>query len=349
MLYCKYAQLLTQLEEIMDKVSVCSDTAHGVLKRMLSVRPYAYQHIKTANLAEDLSQLPGTAFADPSSRNYPLHSPEHAAISYLYAIHNQEGPEIMQKIIEALDVYGIPIEDLNAVVASEEDASSSDVYLFPESKTYPVRDAAEVKFAETRLLAQERSLLPETKAALFSKLAYYANLYGVKLTDKSYKYAALAETNPLELAAALSHRARITKDAIIQQKFAALRDATLQDYRALRNRNVQIKLASAIAKLDEEANLVSKYASELEDPMLAVFSGKKYASGVSVTLGDHTFDAQQLAKLPITFWSDALGPEVVPEITHKGQIDIEALKIILDTLPADTKARLGDQIKATGC
>jgi hypothetical protein len=48
----------------------------------------------------------------------------------------------------------------------------------------------------------------------------------------------------------------------------------------------------------------------------------------------------------LTFWEDALGPDIVAEIAPNGQLDPEALAQILPTLPQDLKNTLTTQLAA---
>ena len=76
-----------------------------------------------------------------------------------------------------------------------------------------------------------------------------------------------------------------------------------------------------------------------------MFNTEKLASDV-INLGGHNFSLQKLAQIPVTFWSDALGSDVVRDIAPDGQLKISALKDILPTLPRDLKNTLGRQLAA---
>ena len=121
-----------------------NDPGHGTLRHLLQRAPAAAEMLKTAELEDFNTELPSSAFAWESRRLYPVHSPVHAAVSYLYAKHaSVKVPrEVIGFIKEALDIYGIEEGQL-AETQVKEAALAEDECLFPESRTYPVRDAGE--------------------------------------------------------------------------------------------------------------------------------------------------------------------------------------------------------------
>jgi hypothetical protein len=327
-----------------------NDPGHATLRHLLQRSPGAAEMLKTAELEDFNRDLPDSAFAWQSKRLYPVHTPEHAAVSYLYAKHaSARTPrEVLTFIKEALDIYGVEEEAL-AEVQIKEAALDEDECLFPQSRTYPVRDADEVKTAEEKLLAQAAKLRPETRADAFTRLAKAASFHGVNLREDSYKYAGLTYTDRTRLVDSLRARAAATKEAELSAKYAALATSVAYDRTSLRSRSARVKLAEAIGTLDERAGLLKHYDRDLEDPIRAVFNTTKIAAADDIDLGGGTVvSAASLAALPPTFFSDLFGPDIVKEIAPAGQVDPAALQQVVVTFPADMKQQLAQALKSSG-
>lgn len=327
-----------------------NDPGHSTLRHLLQRAPGAAEMLKTAELEDFNGELPDSAFAWQSKRLYPVHTPEHAAVSYLYAKHaSQRMPrEVFRFIKEALDVYGIE-EAALAEVQVKEAAFEPEECLFPEARAYPVRDAGEVKLAETRLHEQMNRLRPETRADAFGRLAKAASVHGVKLKPMSYKMAGLTYTDRPALVDSLKARAAATKEATIREKYAALAASVAKDRRGLLDRSAQIKLAEAIGTLDERAGLVAHYDRMLEDPISTVFNSTKIAESGDIDLGGgRMVSPSSLATLPPSFFSDLFGADIVKEIAPAGRVEPAMLKQVVDTFPADMKQQLANALKSAG-
>ncbi len=327
-----------------------NDPGHSTLRHLLQRAPVASEMLKTAELEDFNTDLPSSAFAWESRRLYPVHSPEHAAVSYLYAKHAsaQVPREVLGFIKEALDVYGIDEESLN-VHQVKEAAYSRNECLFPDQQSYPVRTAGEVKTAERRLHEQMSHLHPETRAEVFGRLAKAASVHGVKLRIESMKLAGLTYTDRARLADDLRARAVATKLGGVKAKYAALAESVLKDRAGLRDPETRMKLAEAIGTLDEEAGLVGLYDRSLSDPIATVYNSTKIASADDIDLGGGRMVAPSaLAALPPSFFSDLFGADIVREIAPSGQVQPEMVKQVVDTFPADMKQQLAQALSNAG-
>lgn len=327
-----------------------NDPGHSTLRHLLQRAPGAAEMLKTAELEDFNGDLPDSAFAWSSKRMFPVHTPEHAAVSYLYAKHaSARTPrEVLGFIKEALDIYGIEVEAL-AEVQIKEAAYEEDECIFPESRAYPVRDAGEVKLAEDKLLSQAAKLRPETRADAFTRLTKAAAFHGVNLQPDSYKYAGMTYTDRPRLVDSLRARAAATKEAALSEKYASLAASVAYDRTSLRSRAARVKLAEAIGTLDERAGLLKHYDRELEDPIRTVFNTTKVAAADDIDLGGGAVvSASSLAGLPPSFFSDLFGPDIVKEIAPMGQVDPAALQQVVVTFPADMKQQLAQALKGAG-
>lgn len=331
-------------------IDLYNDPGHGTLRHLLRRAPGAVEMLKTAELEDYNTDLPATAFAWEAKRLYPIHTAEHAAVSYLYAKHAAHNPprEVVSAICDALDIYGID-ESRLAVHEVKEASYDPEDCLFPEQQIYPVRDAGEVKTAERRLHEQLPSLHPETRADVFVRLAKAAQLHGVKLSTASMKLAGLTYTDREALVDSLNARGAATKDSVIRAKFAALANSVSRDRAGLRDPVVRAKLAAAIGTLDEQAGLTGHYDRLLSDPIATVYNSTKVAASDDIDLGGgRMVSPAAVAALPTTFFSDVFGNDIVAEIAPNGHVQPELVQQVMATFPADMKQQLARALSAAG-
>jgi len=337
-----------------------NDPGHALLSHLFDRHPGATELVKGAQFEDRRDQIPATAFAWPEHELFPVHSPAHAVVSYLYAKHGAAQTKVaaagrvvplvptpvVSAIEEALDAYGIDRAKLAAVEEKVADLREEDC-LFSETKAYPVRNAGEIKTAEARLLEQIRKLRPETRAEAFSKLAAAADAHGVELRPESYRWAGRASTDPHALASTLEVRAMLASDAEAREGFGKLAVAVLEDRRGLRDHATRVKIAAAINELDTRAGLSKHYDRKIPDPVASVFNAEKVAED-AIDLGGAFVRPLHLERLPTTFYSDALGSDVLREIAPGGRLDAQKVAEVVNTLPADLKADFARQLRAAG-
>lgn len=337
-----------------------NDPGHALLSHLFDRHPGATELVKGAEFEDRRDQIPHSAFAWPERELFPVHSPAHAVVSYLYAKHGAAQTKVaaagrvvplvpapvVAAIEEALDAYGIDRAKLAAVEEKVADLREEDC-LFSETKAYPVRNAGEIKTAEARLLEQIRKLRPETRAEAFSKLAAAADAHGVELRPESYRWAGRASTDPHALASTLEVRAMLSTDPEVREGFGKLAAAVLEDRRGLRDHATRVKIASAINELDARAGLAKHYDRKIPDPVASVFNAEKVAED-AIDLGGAFVRPAHLERLPTSFYSDALGSDVLREIAPGGRLDVQKVAEVVNTLPADLKADFARQLRAAG-
>jgi len=328
-------------------VDVYHDPGHARLRDLLETHPKAYEYVKTADLSASSGEIPDVAFAWEAERRFPVRNAKEAALSWLYAKDEPSIPvEVKNAIKEAVEVYRVPqgiFEQPTVKQASAEDC------LFPETLTYPVRNATEVKYAEARLLTQVKNMTPVTMARVFGKVYEKCAEYGVKPDPRTVQYCGKTVTDTRALVENLRARAAATKTASISDAFEKLATGVTRDPKALKSRAVQLKMADAIRELDEKANLVEYYHRHLQDPLSSVFNTQKVAADGGVDMGDINVSASQLEALPSTFFSDALGADILPEISDEdGNINGQQALTVIQTLPADMKRNFRTALKSAG-
>jgi hypothetical protein len=321
------------------------DPGHGRLAQLFLRFPKLAEYVKEAEIEDSPADLPRGAFACPEQRRYPLHTPAQAAVSYAYAKTASVSGSILRELETALEAYGLPAElyaEAEVKVASLE----AEDCLFPETKTYPVRDADEVRTAESRLHAQLYKLAAETRAEAFDRLASAADLHGVKLNPSSYKLAGRTQTDPEALREQLLIRAGAVEPKLAS-RYETLAKFVRTDRRALRDPENQAKLASAILELDREAGLERKYDRGVLDPLQTVYNTTKVAAS-GVDLDGQSYSLAGLAGLDPSFYGDALGDDIIPQIATRGSVDATKLAEVLQTLPADMQRQLGQLLASAG-
>lgn len=309
------------------------------LRVLLHSHPMAFDYVKTASFDYDDRKLPPTAFAWGAKRLFPIHEEKQAAMSWLYAKDDPAVPsEVKTAIKEALDAYGVPA-DVFAPAPLEKTASADDC-LFPENRTYPVRTAEEIKYAESRLLKQVPKMTPQRRADTFVRLFEKAAALNVELSPAALQYAGATQTDPGLLVQTLKARSGATKEASLQNAYDQLARMIQQDPRILLERDTQVKIASALDELDQRADLQKHYDRGIPDPIASVFNTVKRAES-SIDLAGKTCPISKLRMMPTSFYADVLGPDVVRELAPGGQfLDQEAIVPIIESLPLDMKRHL---------
>lgn len=310
------------------------DPGYGRLRHLLDSHPGAAELLKEASIEDTEPDLPAGAYAWPERRLFPIHSHEHAALSNLYAkTAEAEVPEhVRAKLADAMEAYDIPGDAFGRAAVKW---ASDDECLFPGG-LYPVRDAKEVKTAESRLLPQVHKLNGADRMRAFSKLAEAARIHGVKLSAESLRLACKTASNPERLAVHLEARAAATGDAGLAAKFAELAKAVRKSPADLRREDTRLKVASFIHDLDRKAGLESKYDRELEDPARTVSNTQKLAEE-GCDIGGRVYTPSELARIPMDLYKHALGDDIGPAIGKGDRVDPKLAAEVLSTLPADMK------------
>lgn len=324
-----------------------NDPAFGTLYRQVSRMPALEGFIKEASVdAADARSLPDSAFAWPDERKYPIHTPEHTALSYAYAkVANELPVYVMDSIKTALSVYQIPestFEEREVKVAS----SVTGQYVLPEFNYLPVNNPEQVKTAQHQLLEEIHKLDVERRAVAASNLVKQADVHKVELSPEVMKLAGLVVSNTKVAADWLYARADQLKPEQSNYKaaYVTLADSLVAKNKEHGNRNDLMKVANAVAVLDEKTGLDKHYDRKLPDALRTVFNTTKVAAA-SVDLGGTYVPVSKLTSLPPSFWKDLGGEELSHEIAPGGKVDPAKLVEVVETLPLDLKTVLKAQVR----
>ena len=320
-----------------------TDPTFSVLKSIVDERPGFSFLVKTASVGEDVrSSLPQSSFADPYNRLFPIHTPEHALLSKAY-FSKQAGadPEIGGKIDNALSIYGVSMPSpVRAKVASAEAT-----YLLPKTKQFALPpedklDAETIKEAEHAIIRNARKLSPTSLATAATTLVKIAADKGLSVETETLAYAGLAQCDLEKAAEWIEARGYACPQAapVFSKLAEGVRTLSYNT-----ERSELIKVANAVAKLDEEFGLARLYGRKLPNPQETIFNTKT-AMEHTITLAGKTVPMTTLMARDVNFYGDVLGPDIVTEISEGGDIDEQKLSEVLPTLPLDMQKALVNQL-----
>jgi hypothetical protein len=294
---------------------------------------------------EEAKTLPDSAFAWPSERKFPIHTPEHAALSYAYSKVASVLPvEVRNNIVKALEVYEVP----EATFAEQEEkvASDSDEFLVPDLRLFRVTTPEQCKYAQEQLVSSLSKLDLEHRAIACANLVKKADYLKVELRPEVLQLAGLVVSSTKTAMDWLEARAQVlpSGEAVYKEAYMKLASALKNGPEELFDRPGLLKVASAIAELDEQSGLDKHYDRKLPDALRTVFNTEKVA-GQSVDLGGTFVPLKKIAALPASFWEDLGGKELSDEVAPGGTVDQSKLATIVDTLPLDLKIVLKNQCR----
>lgn len=332
------------------------DPAWGTMRSLFDRHPKVASFVGDLSIPDSPDALPDHAFADQSTRRFPIHEKRAAALSYLYAREQAVPRSVMLTIKEALSAYDLDEKMFEPEQAKVAALAASDC-LFPDMGAWPIRTSDEVKMAQEALHREAHKLQPEARVEAYGRLYKRAQELGVALDARSHKYAGFVETDARELRDNLRARAVLVEktssvgDAVrgkIRDAFNKLASTVEEKPGAFRSRPNQVKLASAVAELDAQAGVTGRYDRGLPDPMATVFNTTKIARSDDLDLAGTRVSLSKLASLPSSFYADALGDDFARELAPGGSVSTTKLAEILPTLPLDMKRTLAVALRSTG-
>lgn len=288
--------------------------------------------------------LPSSAFADEGNRVFPIHTPEMAKLSYYYAHDQKADTEILSKIAQSLELFGEPVPDITVGSMPKE----SSFFLLSDLELYPANNANEVKMAAAYFEDYGYQLSSDHRKEYCRNLVKAASEFRVASDDLSShikRYAGITGTDLRKLAMEIESRIYIcqenNKPKIFEEGYLKIAEVLSQFEGPLVYDQPRVfeKISSAIADIDREAGISDSYAHVINDPYIAVFNTEKLAEA-TLNIDGVTIPCSKLSKLSKSDYNDALGPEFTNEVFDGNNLNIEALKVIVSTLPLDMKREL---------
>jgi len=330
----------------MSIVDVTCDPGFSRLQHIVREHPELAGVCKTAQLDRDVFEnLPDASFAWPEERKFPIHTKEHAALSVGYAKYAEQVPAYVLKNLDwAKEAYALS-DDLYHTNGSIKQAGVR--YLQEERQRFRVASPRDVKLAEAALLDRRREFAPVERTHVFSNLVKAAQDYGVELEPRSLQLGGATVTDVQNLKDWLDVRANKAEKVAspLGEVYREMADSFGATEGYIDKPQLQQKLAVVIEGLDKRAGLSGEYSKAFPDPVLSVYNTEKVAEA-TVNVAGVPIPEARLSAIPLTFWKDVLGDDIAQEIAPAGSVDVETLKQVIETLPADIKAVAARQLRA---
>lgn len=329
-----------------------NDKSFKVLIQTLKRQPAAAGLSKQASLGQgELEELPKTAYAWEEARMFPIHSKDDAVVSYLYILENEDRDEdvpshVKEATEKALRLYGVSPEDLHfqeeKVASGADTESDSNYFLLPQKQRWNIKTAEHLDHAEQALVERrsELGVAERTKAArLFIKKA---EEHSKPVSTSVLKLAGRVASDLHEVVGWLDARANLAPEhtGSFQKIAESLQAVPPLCY----DSDSLFKLAATLEKLDSSLGLDKYYGSRLLDPIETVFNTDKKAEQ-TIDLGGVQVPLSHLARVPEERLKDIFGEELVEEaVGSSGELDIDVLAELIDTMPRDLKLVLARSI-----
>lgn len=316
-----------------------SDPSFLRLNQLVRQYPQAVEHIKTAEMDPgENEKRADAAFADRVNRKFPIDEPAHAALSRIY-MEKQAGvpQDVIDTCDKALELYGISL-DLTGVEKVAADDSGD--FLLPDIRRLRVKTAADVRDAAEAIQRDYKSMDIDSRARASTNLIKKAVEHQVKLPTQILKFAGATMCDTKVMRDWVLARTERTTDPILYHGYTKLAEAANDMPRFVSDRSELIKVAAAIAELDEAAGLGQFYDRTLLDPLSTVFNTDKVADEMIEVAGQQV-PLDNLLALDGDIYRDLLGDDLANEfLDAEGNVDPEQFKMVWPTVPYDLQKTL---------
>lgn len=316
-----------------------SDPSFLRLNQLIRRYPQAEEHIKTARLdPQENEKRADTAFADRINRKFPIDDPAQAALSRIY-MEKQAG--IPQGVIDicdkALELHGVELDLIETEKVARDDSVD---FLLPEVRRLRVKTAEDVTPAAEFIQRNYKQMDIDSRARASTNLVKKAVEHSVKLPSMILKFAGATVCDTKVLRDWVLARTERTVDPNIHFGYTKIAEEVDRYPRFVSDREELIKVAAAIAELDEAAGLGQFYDRTLLDPLSTVFNTEKVADEMMEVAGQQV-PLDRLLSIPPEVYRDLLGEDLANEFFDAaGEIDAEQFKTIWPTVPFDIQKTL---------
>lgn len=306
------------------------------------------------------SELPKEAFAMPSTRLYPVHDKASTWLSSRYFMKTaQTIPEptlsmTSQKLKEACELFQISWPE---EVADEAPRLSKAAYALSETYNdedvlrYPVDSKDNTEIGIMKFAEEYQSLPPDWRRQAALVLHEKAGEYGL----------AIDNNHPVQKYASQNRCASTITDAMnVRANHVGGEYASL--YRELAKKSAEENpevIVAAIDGLDRASGISRHWDTRIQDPYLSVYKDasarppldvkveeiaieddtEKLAEPV-IALADRNIPLSRLEPMPLEWYAEILGDDLADEISDGDDINLEKLKIVLESLPRSSQLLL---------
>ena len=329
-------------------VDQTNDPGFAGMRVLFSAYPELQEFTKTAEMSPQvLDSLPNNAFAWPEHRKYPIHTPEHTALSVAYTKNaSVKVPKfVVSNLVKAATIHGVPTKLYTQTKVAE---ATAEEYLLPDKKRFRVKTAEDVQLAQRVLLERGAQFSVPDRLTMAMNLTKMAGGYGVKLDSRVQRLSGQTMTSTASFRDSMRARqaaAEKVGSSAGVKAYSTLEKAYAGPDRVVDCRRDQVKLAACVYELDKQAGLVPMHGKSISDPVSAVFN-TEHVRDDFVKVGSVLQDKQLVQSLPLEFWKDALGDDIAQEIAPGGVLDPQLLEQILPTLPNEMKSAVETQLAA---
>lgn len=327
-----------------------SDRRHSVLISIAQDFPDKLEHVKHAEI-HNPSTLPSTAFAWPDAGLFPVHEPQQAVLSKLYAVKQASAvPEtVMARIDKALELYGVDMDFTEKTAQQAESPESN--FLLPQHRRLMFNEKHHAQPVADALVSQSHKLKTAslaTAATNFVKTAAQFEMSQDDIPPQIWKYAGLTACDAGVLLDWVEARAvacpTLQKRAMYDDIAIAVRETFPKDG-VIEDRQELIKIAQAIEEADEEAGIEHLWGRRLPNPLETVFNMDKVASR-QVNLAGHKVPLDKIMQVPDEIFQEILGEDVLEQASMGEELDPAQFSALLNTLPMDLQQLLYQHIKS---
>lgn len=316
-----------------------SDPSFLRLSHLIRRYPQAEEHIKHAKMdPQENEKRADTAFADRINRKFPIDDPAQAALSRIY-MEKQAGvsQDVVALCDKALELHGIQLDLTETEKVARDDSVE---FLLPEIRRLRVKTAEDVAPAAEFIQRNYKNMDIDSRARASTNLVKKAVEHNVKLPAMILKFAGATMCDTKVLRDWVLARTERTTDPTIHFGYTKIAEEVDRFPRFVSDREELIKVAAAIAELDEAAGLGQFYDRTLLDPLSTVFNTEKVADEMMNVAGMQVSLDRLLAVDPEVY-RDVLGDDLANEfIDATGEIDPELFRTIWPTVPFDLQKAL---------
>jgi len=316
--------------------------------------------LKTANVEEPFEEYSNDVFADPINKQFPIHTPEHTAISalYLFKQANEVDLDTKERVKDALNEWGI--SDLSVLLDGEQPLTkmaSSDLYLMPSKNKFPVYDVEGLTKVASVVGGYLNTMSVSDRVEVSSNLIKTAEEFGVSLEEIpqwALVYGQALSSDLHKTAEAISVRHAITNHdgyKNILTKIAKLKNKVGDiSYDPEINRGIAFEMM----ELDKVAGVTYE---DVPDVFISVFNStkqkekdesvlSKIASEEGVVIGDTEFYKSDVIDfIENNNAVDVFGEDLCKEASNNGNIDAEYLLQNVCDLPYEAQVVIAEGLK----
>lgn len=327
-----------------------SDRRHDILVQIAREHPQVLNGVKAASI-EDPDSLPRSAFAWPEAGMFPVHAPNQAVLSKLYAVKQAAyiPMSVMDRIDKALDLYGVNIAP--ALEKTAEATASNVNYLLPQQQRLVFsrpEHAAPVAEAIMSQASRLKMATLATAATNFVKTAAQLGLDADAVPAPIWKYAGMTTCDAGVLLDWVEARAMAAPTLEKRAMYDTIANQIKSSFPAngmFTDRAELIKMAEALERADDFAGISHLYDTRLLNPLETVFNMDKVSERM-LNLAGQEVPLSKLMAIPQETLQEILGKDVMEHAKVGDEVEPEQFAALLQTLPGDLQKLLVDHLGA---